>query len=156
MVVTTTKSLNFSDWMPTRRLRFENPLQTKVSAGFDRVQGGEALLRRVLGQGKENSNSPAVNEWPEDKWQKYVVHTVHSGSRRILELSTDYIGLAPGDSAVGDLVCVLKGCPMPAVLRQVNDYYIHIGTCYLFGLESRVGRAYMERCATNLELFEIR
>lgn len=131
-------------------------LQIKVSAGFDRVQGGETLLRRVLGQSNENSNSPAVDKWPEDKWQKHAVHTVNSGSCRILELSTNYIGLAPGDSAVGDMVCVLKCCPMPVVLRRVSDYYIHIGTCYILGLESTVGRAYMERCALNLELFELR
>jgi hypothetical protein len=37
-------------------------------------------------------------------------------------------------SRSGDLIAILKGCSVPVVLRRHEDYYIHIGTCFVPGL----------------------
>lgn len=43
-----------------------------------------------------------------------------------------YIGLIPIDIEVGDIVCVLFGCPMPVIMRPVDDYFVFIGVAYFY------------------------
>jgi len=40
-------------------------------------------------------------------------------------------GLGPEDVAPGDKLCVLRGCPVPVVLRQEQDQYIILGEAYV-------------------------
>jgi hypothetical protein len=64
-----------------------------------------------------------------------------------------WIGLAPTDARVGDLICILYGCSVPVILRPQTvdgrDVWILIGECYVHGLMD--GEA-MER--TNVTGFE--
>lgn len=60
---------------------------------------------------------------------------------------TQRIGLAPEDSQVGDMICVLYGCSVPVVLRLWKENskprYRIIGECYVEGIMD--GQAMVER-----------
>ena len=71
---------------------------------------------------------------------------------RFIETPTGYLGLAPNGAAIGDILCVLKGCDTPVVLRKVNEHYVHVGTCFVLGLMDgeaaellKIGRAKVQR-----------
>jgi hypothetical protein len=53
--------------------------------------------------------------------------------RRFFISHNMYMGLAPDDARYGDLICILFGCSLPVVLRQVGDHYIFIGAAYFHG-----------------------
>ena len=39
--------------------------------------------------------------------------------------------LVPQATHIGDMVCLLCTCPVPVVLRKVDDHYLLVGECYL-------------------------
>lgn len=45
-----------------------------------------------------------------------------------------YVGAVPRGAAAGDVICVLKGCGAPVVLRPAGDGFSHVGTCLVVGL----------------------
>jgi hypothetical protein len=45
-----------------------------------------------------------------------------------------YLGSTWAEVIQGDFICLLFGCDLPVILRQINDHYIHIGTCFIVGL----------------------
>jgi hypothetical protein len=46
----------------------------------------------------------------------------------------EHMGIAPPATKEGDIVCVLLGHRVPVILRQVEDHYIFIGDCFVYGL----------------------
>jgi len=44
-----------------------------------------------------------------------------------------FVGLAPNETAQGDIICVLLGCKCPVILRSVENHYILIGEAYIDG-----------------------
>jgi hypothetical protein len=97
-----------------------------------------------------------VTDDPERRSSEDALHLTRFRDHHILELSTGYIGLAPRGTFVGDTVCVLKGCPQPVVLRQVDGHHVHVGTCYILGLTSEVGKKFLEDCcSSSLKRFEL-
>ena len=57
-------------------------------------------------------------------------------SRRMVKTNTDYLGLTPQDSEVGELVVLIRGCATPFILRRSGegDDYLLVGECYIHGL----------------------
>ncbi|KAI0174644.1 heterokaryon incompatibility protein-domain-containing protein [Pestalotiopsis sp. NC0098] len=57
--------------------------------------------------------------------------------KKLLVTAGGLIGMAPPQARKGDLVCVLLGCSVPVVLREVHvgqqSMYRFIGECYLHG-----------------------
>lgn len=61
--------------------------------------------------------------------------------RRLAITKKEYIGAAPHEAQIGDLICVLYGCSVPVILRPISDdselpsnkAYRFIGECYLHG-----------------------
>lgn len=53
---------------------------------------------------------------------------------RLVATSDGYMGLAGGDVETGDVVCVLKDCDGPVVLRQQDDRYLFVSPCFMLGL----------------------
>jgi len=55
--------------------------------------------------------------------------------RRLIVTEDGYIGAAPAETVVSDLVCVLFGCSVPVVLRPITDAdeFTLIGECYVYG-----------------------
>lgn len=45
-------------------------------------------------------------------------------------------GFAPGETMIGDVICILFGCSVPVVLRRVGDMkrFVFIGECYVHGM----------------------
>lgn len=67
-----------------------------------------------------------------------------------------YMGTAPLDAGLGDIVCVLLGSDTPMVLRRHGDHFTLVGPCYVCGLmygqavkEAREGKR-------EFEVFDLR
>jgi hypothetical protein len=56
---------------------------------------------------------------------------------------------------VGDLICVLLGCPVPVALRQVGTHYEFIRSVYVDGIMFGGAMEAMERGEVELEDFEL-
>ena len=61
--------------------------------------------------------------------------------RFIITQDTKKLGLAPAEAKVGDWICMLWGCSVPVVLRQLttrngkeSGYFKLIGDCYVHGI----------------------
>lgn len=63
--------------------------------------------------------------------------------------------LAPNHARAGDLVCILFDCPVPIILRRVNDHYVLIGECYVDDFLNGDGFDQLEK-HTNEVRFNIR
>ncbi|OCL14918.1 HET-domain-containing protein [Glonium stellatum] len=83
-------------------------------------------------------------------WMRKLIKTQHA----------KLLGLAPKHTRRGDLVCILYGCSVPVILREVaqqpKPYYEFIGECYLHSMmEGEACRVQSERNITK-QHFEIR
>ena len=45
-----------------------------------------------------------------------------------------YLGAGPPGLREGDQICVLLGCTTPLVVRRVEDHYVVVGACFVWGL----------------------
>lgn len=56
--------------------------------------------------------------------------------RPILFTDKEFVGSVcySEEVKIGDIVCILLGCPIPMVLRPVDDHYLLIGDIYLDGV----------------------
>jgi hypothetical protein len=45
-----------------------------------------------------------------------------------------YLGIVPDIVHTNDIVCALKGCRFPVILRQVESHFVLVGTCLIQGL----------------------
>jgi hypothetical protein len=54
--------------------------------------------------------------------------------RRMVTTARGFFGLALETTQKDDIICVLLGCTMPVVLRQVGEYYKVVGECYIHGI----------------------
>jgi hypothetical protein len=59
----------------------------------------------------------------------------------MLTAQQNILGLVPGDCREGDLVCIVYGCSVPVILRQVsteesgrNDHFVLVGEAYIHGM----------------------
>lgn len=43
---------------------------------------------------------------------------------------TGHLGIAPSCSIKGDIVCIIRGCNFPIILREEANYYIVVGEAY--------------------------
>lgn len=64
------------------------------------------------------------------------------GERLFVQTHEGYIGLAPANTRVGDVIAVLLGCSTPLVLRSSADrgpgYFTVVGECFVHGLNDAV------------------
>jgi hypothetical protein len=54
--------------------------------------------------------------------------------RRIFITNRGHMGLAPSSIIVGDMVCVILGCQVPLIIRNVNRYQVLVGEAYVHGM----------------------
>lgn len=54
--------------------------------------------------------------------------------RRFVITSKGYYGLVPAMAHVGDCICLIHGCNAPLVLREVDDHYVLVEACYVYGV----------------------
>lgn len=55
-------------------------------------------------------------------------------ARSMVSTETGYLGLAPKEVKVGDVVAILFGCSYSVVLRPCRNAFKYIGECYVDGM----------------------
>jgi hypothetical protein len=72
-----------------------------------------------------------------ESFKTQLVSTVRH-NQRLFTTKNEFLGLGKGNSAPGDLICILVGCSVPVILRQVagaaREDYVLIGESYIHGL----------------------
>lgn len=74
----------------------------------------------------------------------------------IFETSCGCIGLTPGCTTVGDVICLLEGIRQVVILRQMDDHFVFIGCCFILGLEEDELKRRLDVGEMEIERFEIR
>jgi len=96
-----------------------------------------------------------LSEVPESiDWSNYLnrMHDYCAG-RCLITTEKGYIGLAPKNSKVGDIVCILLGCRSPLVLRPLSEaQYQIVGECCICGLMD--GEALLGPLPSHVERFQ--
>lgn len=54
--------------------------------------------------------------------------------KRFFRTAKGYMGLGPPSMVQGDKVCIIFGCKVPLLLREVDGAYLLVGECYVFGM----------------------
>ncbi|KAL3423302.1 hypothetical protein PVAG01_05049 [Phlyctema vagabunda] len=55
-------------------------------------------------------------------------------SRAFFITRSGYMGLGPLGIDTGDMVCILRGCNVPFLIRNENNHYVLVGECFVWGL----------------------
>ncbi|KAI9710764.1 MAG: hypothetical protein M1820_002597 [Bogoriella megaspora] len=77
-----------------------------------------------------HSFSPELARW----LRSLGVQLVHGMGRRFAVLEKYFFGLCPGHVVGGDVIAILHGMSVPAVLRKDGDKYHFIGPCLVDGM----------------------
>lgn len=67
-----------------------------------------------------------------------------------------YMGLAQPGAQVGDEICIPFGCPLPLIIRRVENYHINLGGCYVYGMMKGEMIEEMEAGNIKTETFHFR
>jgi hypothetical protein len=72
----------------------------------------------------------------EDGMMHLFNETINSSlkSRAFFITESGYMGLGPLGIDTGDMVCILRGCNVPFLIRNENNHYILVGECFVWGL----------------------
>jgi hypothetical protein len=85
-----------------------------------------------------------------------VKWTIYQNVHQLMETDDGYLGLAPKGTLPGDKIAILKDCPVPMVLRKVENYYVNIGSCYIVGLMEGEAAAWVANGRPIVEQISIR
>jgi hypothetical protein len=86
---------------------------------------GLAVADLVIGQ----------NNWDEGDAYRLLIAQGLTYRSRLCFLEDGYVGWAPAEAEVGDVVCVLNGSVAPFALRAIQDgTFLFVGECYVHGL----------------------
>jgi hypothetical protein len=77
------------------------------------------------------------------------------GGRKVSVSESGHCGPVPDHAKIGDFICVLLGCDVPVILRQVEDHYTFIGESYVRGLMEGQAIEALERGEVHLQDFKI-
>jgi hypothetical protein len=93
----------------------------------------------------------------EEKNKKAMVSaaSLRMHGKRLVIPDSKHVGLAPWNSAEGDVLCVLLGCSFPVILRPVNGYYTLIGEVYVDELMNREAIAQPQEGLYTLITFKL-
>ncbi|KAI9772823.1 MAG: hypothetical protein M1840_008705 [Geoglossum simile] len=74
--------------------------------------------------------------------------------RRIITTGRGYVGMASETVQKDDIICVLLGCSVPVVLRQVDkDSFEYVGECYVHGVMEGEAMQWLKTGECQLEDF---
>jgi hypothetical protein len=155
------------------RIVFYDVRKEKLVEGFERLGLGKEdafydSFSQVFSLG--NNDLPALRlPNPTSKWtmadmdtnSDIVLQAVesllgHSHRYHFVEIEGGYLGLAPKGAIVGDIICVLEGCPVPVVLREVDAHFVLVGTSFVEGLMDGETLELYERGEVSTQRFELR
>ncbi|KAI3324516.1 hypothetical protein HD806DRAFT_492845 [Xylariaceae sp. AK1471] len=107
-------------------------------------------LQRVTKVGRFNQDAEARRKGISEPFVQYF------SSCPWFETADGYIGRGPPYMTVGDMVCVVKDCGLPILLRRSADGYSHVGPCWVEGLLGGEAIDFVQDGRSSLEWFEIR
>jgi hypothetical protein len=73
-------------------------------------------------------NAEESTEWGLDVWALQM-----STNRRLLVTDDGYVGLGPIKARQGDHICILYGCSVPLVFREIKGGFSLVGEAYVHG-----------------------
>ncbi len=74
----------------------------------------------------------------------------------VFETPLGFLGLGPNGVLLGDIVCILKDCGVPVILREVDSHYLFVGTAFVLGLMGGEARNFVDGGLKVSEVLEIR
>jgi hypothetical protein len=83
------------------------------------------------------------------------VITTNIFKRNLFITSKDGLGIAQDSVLEGDLICILFGCSIPVILREIDGHYILISEACVSGYMYGEGIEDLEQGTLHSELFEI-
>jgi hypothetical protein len=79
------------------------------------------------------------------------------GKRMVMSKSkSKFAGLAPWRTEAGDIICVLRGCSFPVMLRPIDDHFSLVGEIYVDDFMDGQALLGLEEGKYALEKFELR
>jgi len=76
-------------------------------------------------------------------------------SRCIFCTEDGWIGIGPVDLMRGDLVCAVKNCQFPVLLRPEDDHFLLLGTTLIHGLMDGAVLAELDSRSSSVQEFKI-
>jgi len=64
-----------------------------------------------------------------------------------------FTGIGAPNVQKGDKICVLLGCDIPLIIRQVNNHYVVVGDCFVYGIMKGEAMKDIEESKLDLETF---
>jgi hypothetical protein len=91
------------------------------------------------------------------KW-KICLNLAIGTSSRFIETTSGYLGLSPVGTKPGDILCVLKHCEIPVVLRKApeGEHYLFVGTTFVVGLMNGEAVEFINSGRSKPEWYELR
>lgn len=102
----------------------------------DFVQSLTAFTR-IIFDGADDSKTPEHRKEMQELDKQaslYVGSLPLCVGRRLSVLESQVPCLVPGNTCIGDVLCILTGAPLPLVLRPQVDYFRIVGCCYIHDL----------------------
>jgi hypothetical protein len=76
--------------------------------------------------------------------------------KRFFQTLRDHLSIGPRGMRKGDLICILRGCSFPVILRKVDSYFVHVGPCFVLGIMDGEATEMAIGGKTAVRSFEIR
>jgi len=137
-------NLFLDDFLKLCKSYFSDPRKENPPRYFREWFDGNKALR-IQGRSLEERCQEASLHTPLIGWRDLtrgspkqfhtrIQDTVVNMARRLVVTDKGYLGMAASRARKGDLVCVLYGCSIPVLLREVaGGRFEFIGECYLDG-----------------------
>ena len=137
--------------------------ETSYSAKLKDIYGLSRSLLPDFPLDQHHFISPSdIIDAQEEDTKKAQLATALSASltmnkRRLVIGDLKTVGLAPWNSAEGDIICVLFGCRFPVILRRQDEsHFILVGEAYIDGYMTGEAMKKLEDGTYRAEIFEIR
>jgi len=130
---------------------FDQQIIQKLFPEVDPKQYGfQESLESCLGQ----YGDPPLEEF---KW-RICLNLANVTSWRFIETTSGYLGLSPVGTEPGDILCVLKHCEVPVVLRKApeGEHYLFVCTTLVVGLMDGEAVEFINSGRSKPEWYELR
>ncbi|KAH7398122.1 heterokaryon incompatibility protein-domain-containing protein [Cadophora sp. MPI-SDFR-AT-0126] len=92
---------------------------------------------------------------PEETAQFFLPAVNILPGRRFIISAKGYLGMVPGKTERGDVICVFLGSELPVVLRPCIGGYNLVGECYVHGIMEGEAMKWLENGEATVKIFNI-
>lgn len=112
----------------------------RVLARATTLEVDEFIDTEILSDWRRHHDIP-IDYWPNENMtrgmhrslRKLGQTNVHGGHKCFFVTGSGLMGLAPNGTRRDDIVCILRGCNMPVILRTNGVHTKLVGACYVVG-----------------------